>query len=48
MARQYFSERKLAILCLAFVIPRQVEECLVELVTRPLFEQLEMSGLRST
>ena len=48
MAEQYFSKRKLALLCLAFVIPSEVEEFLDVLVARLLFEQLEMSRLRST
>jgi len=47
MAGQHFPKRKLALLCLASVIPREVEESL-ELIQRASSKQLEMSRLRST
>jgi hypothetical protein len=42
MARQPFPKRELALLCLAFVIPSEVEESL------DILEKSEMSRLRST
>ena len=48
MAAQHFSERELALLCLGFVIPSEVEESLDVAGKARLMKKLEMSRLRST